>query len=522
MVETLQVAMMMKKDSLSPIPIRFNSHVLALLEGYSKLRLQLGKEATRIAEVQDLRERELDQFRAISEDWLRREQGYRDEVKRLELQLAEARSMEAVIVARSGSLVDRSATARKRFEERVKRLSGSKVDEDGKSASLSHICVDPTDKTRDADDVPPKDTNLTRANTHKNIGSMPRIMDPDQDRLISEQLKPKERKPPQKKLKPRRPPKEEQRAAPAELAKPNAALQERAEEKHTTYVPKGAPGPSRRPTRVELPAYYQGGVDSSPSSSSGSGSSWKTDGNKETRGAPTIKVFARPREQPLAKYDETRRFSFAVGQVDTLPTPAGIKNPDSDGAADSQPHGLAFTSEAGLRPDAPRKTDSSSSQATVIRDTLWEDPATPARGPRDSRNSSTGSRASSDGRTEQDKPRLDPRPFSTTSSTTPEDEQARIPRGDAAVAFPFLPGAGVSTRRVATPARPARQGAAERMPSSSSTNVSRNSSSRTTTSSGPTSPVLPSEAGGSTNAARIAAALAVARGQKREPRASEG
>jgi hypothetical protein len=143
MVETLQVAMMMKKDSLSPIPIRFNSHVLALLEGYSKLRLQLGKEATRIAEVQDLRERELDQFRAISEDWLRREQGYRDEVKRLELQLAEARSMEAVIVARSGSLVDRSATARKRFEERVKRLSGSKVDEDSKSASLSHILCRP-------------------------------------------------------------------------------------------------------------------------------------------------------------------------------------------------------------------------------------------------------------------------------------------------------------------------------------------------------------------------------------------
>lgn len=133
MVETLQVAMMKKKNSLEPIPIRFNSHVLALIEGYSKLRLQLGKEAARIAEVQELRERELDQFRSISEDWLKREQGYRDEVKRLELQLAEVKSMEAVIVARSGSLVDRGATARKGFEERVKRLSSSKVDDEGQS-----------------------------------------------------------------------------------------------------------------------------------------------------------------------------------------------------------------------------------------------------------------------------------------------------------------------------------------------------------------------------------------------------
>ncbi|RKU45977.1 hypothetical protein DL546_006746 [Coniochaeta pulveracea] len=495
MVETLQVAMMKKKNSLEPIPIRFNSHVLALIEGYSKLRLQLGKEAARIAEVQELRERELDQFRSISEDWLKREQGYRDEVKRLELQLAEVKSMEAVIVARSGSLVDRGATARKGFEERVKRLSSSKVD--------------------DEDELPPKDTNLTRANTHKTIGTMPRVIDPDQDRLISEQLQPKSRKPTQKKLRLHRPSKGEK------PAKPDATPKDCAEEQHTAYVPKGAPGTSRRPTRVQLPAYYHGGVDSSSSSASGSNSSRESNNEVDTVNTPAYNISSRHREQFQGNHDETRRFSFAVGQVDTLPTAADIKSSNTDGATDGQPLDSGLDTEASLPPDALQKTDSSSSQATVIRDTLWQDPATPARGSRNSRDSSTGSQVSSDERSAQGKPRLDSRPFSTRSSTKQEDEQARLPRGEAATAFPSLPGAIISTRRVVTPARPARICAAERVPSSSS-NMSRNSSSKTTTSSGPTSPVLSSEAGNSINAARIAATLAVARGQKREPRASEG
>lgn len=133
MIERLQVVMMTKRDALQPLPIRFNSHILALTEGYSKMRHELAQQAQKIAEVQDLRERELEQFRAMSDEWLIREQGYQAEIKRLELQLAATeRGMEAVVVARSSSLVDRGATARKRFEERVKRLSASKVtDDDG-------------------------------------------------------------------------------------------------------------------------------------------------------------------------------------------------------------------------------------------------------------------------------------------------------------------------------------------------------------------------------------------------------
>jgi hypothetical protein len=133
MIETLQVAMMTKKDALQPLPIRFNSHILALAEGYSKMRRELAQQTQKVAEVQNLRERELEEFRAISDEWLTREKGYQAEIKRLELELADTeRGMEAVVIARDRSLVDRGAMARKRFENRVKRLSASKAtDDDG-------------------------------------------------------------------------------------------------------------------------------------------------------------------------------------------------------------------------------------------------------------------------------------------------------------------------------------------------------------------------------------------------------
>lgn len=129
MIESLQVAMMNKPSTLEPLPIQYNGHVLALLEGYAKLRRELDDTrraaADEVEEVKKLRIQELEAYRLLSEDWLKRQKDYDAEVKRLELLLAHhtQEGMATVALARAGSVVDRGARARKGFEERVKRLS---------------------------------------------------------------------------------------------------------------------------------------------------------------------------------------------------------------------------------------------------------------------------------------------------------------------------------------------------------------------------------------------------------------
>lgn len=135
MIESLQVAMMSKPCTFEPLPIQYNGHVLALLEGYAKLRRELEETkraaAEEVEEVKKLRIKELESYRSLTEDWLKRQKEYDAEVKRLELLLAHhtKEGMATVALARAGSVVDRGARARKGFEERVKRLS--KGDEGG-------------------------------------------------------------------------------------------------------------------------------------------------------------------------------------------------------------------------------------------------------------------------------------------------------------------------------------------------------------------------------------------------------
>ena len=132
MVETIQVAMMTKRDSLAPIPVQFNAYILALIEGYSKQRRLITEAREEAASLQTLREKELEEFRAIAEEWTMREEAYRAEVRRLELIIAKTSQdgMETVALARSGSLVDRGA--RKGFQARLKDL-GTPQEDRGKS-----------------------------------------------------------------------------------------------------------------------------------------------------------------------------------------------------------------------------------------------------------------------------------------------------------------------------------------------------------------------------------------------------
>lgn len=77
----------------------------------------------KLAELKDLRERELEQFRGMTEEWMETGEAYKAEVKRLELALVKESKdgVASVALARHGSLIDRAGS--KRFQAKLKRLS---------------------------------------------------------------------------------------------------------------------------------------------------------------------------------------------------------------------------------------------------------------------------------------------------------------------------------------------------------------------------------------------------------------
>jgi hypothetical protein len=242
-------------------------------------------------------------------------------------------------------------------------------------------------------------------------------MDPDKDRLLSEQLKPSSQRARHKKLKHRRP------SRGAQPPEPDVPPQDNTDGR-ATYVPRGAPSTSRRPADVDVPAHYHAGYDDSPTSSSAKHYESSSDPDEDlldpkgkgvahsglqALGQPTGGYFAQPRERLHAVQDD-RRFSFAVGEVDTLPvTPAAATGPDGDGATDKP--GTPFTPRTGMYPQnlpvaspepgssgyseanlrlgvsripVPRKTDSSSSRGTVVRTSAREGSWSPVTARRDS------------------------------------------------------------------------------------------------------------------------------------------
>ncbi len=124
MIESLQVAMMSAESSLTPIPVQYNSHVLHLIEGFSKQQQKLEDARIDVEEVVAARERDLQQFSAMSEEWIEREKQYKAEILRLEKLLARhsADGMQTVALARSDTLVDRKDT--RRFIAKIRRVSG--------------------------------------------------------------------------------------------------------------------------------------------------------------------------------------------------------------------------------------------------------------------------------------------------------------------------------------------------------------------------------------------------------------
>jgi hypothetical protein len=103
----------------------YDSCVLSLIEGFYRLTKKLREADEKIAELKDLRERELEQFRSMSEEWAETTEAYKAEIKRLELALAKESKdgVARVALARHGSLVDRAGS--KRFQARLRRINKS-------------------------------------------------------------------------------------------------------------------------------------------------------------------------------------------------------------------------------------------------------------------------------------------------------------------------------------------------------------------------------------------------------------
>ena len=121
MAETLKVVMM-TQDSIQPVPIMYNSHILHLLEAYQNSQEQLAKKLHIIEEIKDAHAQDIQDFESLSAKWEAKEKDYKAEVKRLELMLAKTEGgMESVVMARSKSKIHGS----KKFSESLGRGFGT-------------------------------------------------------------------------------------------------------------------------------------------------------------------------------------------------------------------------------------------------------------------------------------------------------------------------------------------------------------------------------------------------------------
>ncbi|KAI1280155.1 hypothetical protein F5Y07DRAFT_413304 [Xylaria sp. FL0933] len=129
MVEALQV-LLMTHGILGPIPIQYNTYVLHLVEGFAVAQRNTRKAESAYQEARRSLEQNLEQFRLVAEEWLERESHYRAEVKRLEVLLSKcSRSgLEAVALARTNSIVDRSSSKGAGFLLRLDELRKQHAD----------------------------------------------------------------------------------------------------------------------------------------------------------------------------------------------------------------------------------------------------------------------------------------------------------------------------------------------------------------------------------------------------------
>ncbi|KAI0407537.1 hypothetical protein F4802DRAFT_611971 [Xylaria palmicola] len=123
MVEAIEVHLM-THGALERLPVEYNSYVLHLVEGFAKAQKNIRELEEAYQELKQSLERNLDEFRQVADEWLQREDQYRAEVKRLEVLLSKSSQdgLEAVALARTDSIVDRSGPNGSGFRARLDKL----------------------------------------------------------------------------------------------------------------------------------------------------------------------------------------------------------------------------------------------------------------------------------------------------------------------------------------------------------------------------------------------------------------
>ncbi|KAI0598112.1 hypothetical protein F4775DRAFT_196936 [Biscogniauxia sp. FL1348] len=202
MVDALQVAIM-SNGILSPIPVEYNTYVLHLIEGFAVSREKMRAVDAAYAGVKQSLEQNLEEFKSLVDDWLTREIQYKAEIKRLEVLLSRTsrEGLEAVALARTHSIVDRSGPEAKGLISRLTRLSSHHRDDisrgqhDKPCGKPNHTILPESSSVVPLGESqwtlkPTDDIGSRGSSAHGNARrvALPKILDKDNDKLISEKL----------------------------------------------------------------------------------------------------------------------------------------------------------------------------------------------------------------------------------------------------------------------------------------------------------------------------------------------
>lgn len=123
MMETVSCTIMTNGVS-EPIPRHLNGFIASMIEEFSIHYSKTKKLQRRFAELEDTREKEVQEFAAMADEWTRREKNFKAEIKRLECIIADTqKGAESVVLARADSVCNRNDG--RAFRAKLNRLSRS-------------------------------------------------------------------------------------------------------------------------------------------------------------------------------------------------------------------------------------------------------------------------------------------------------------------------------------------------------------------------------------------------------------
>ncbi|KAH9999250.1 hypothetical protein F4779DRAFT_162442 [Xylariaceae sp. FL0662B] len=184
MIETLQV-FFMTRGTIHSLPVAYNSYVQYLIEALAEARAKSRTADTACAQAKQLVEEHLAYFNTVADEWLERESQYKAEIKRLEVLLSKtSRSgLEAVTLARTNSVVDRTGPQVKHFATKLKDLGKKSTKETHnrvphETDQWEYSPLDATDGAWREEGQPGREKV-----------PLPKILDEDNDFLMSEKIR---------------------------------------------------------------------------------------------------------------------------------------------------------------------------------------------------------------------------------------------------------------------------------------------------------------------------------------------